>query len=63
MAMSTGMSLGKWEVKDCRNFRALTICKKISGPAESEEAPPKPEDLCPEGWHAFPSGLSCYKVK
>ena len=63
MAMAAGKSLGKWEVKDCRSFRALSICKKISGHSEPEKAAPKPEDPCPEGWHSFPSGLSCYKVK
>ena len=63
MAMATGKSLGKWEVKDCRKFRALSICKKISGPIEPEEVAPKPEAPCPEGWHSFPSSISCYKVK
>ncbi|XP_072607791.1 lymphocyte antigen 75 isoform X2 [Vulpes vulpes] len=62
VAMATGNSLGKWEVKDCRKFRALSICKKISGPVEPEEVVPKPEDPCPEGWYSFPSGLSCYKL-
>ncbi|XP_059961757.1 lymphocyte antigen 75 isoform X3 [Mesoplodon densirostris] len=62
VAMATGKSLGKWEVKDCRSFRALSICKKISEPPEPKEAAPKPEDPCPEGWHSFPSGLSCYKL-
>ncbi|XP_006872105.1 PREDICTED: lymphocyte antigen 75 [Chrysochloris asiatica] len=62
VAMSTGQSLGKWEVKDCRNFRALSICKKISEPPEPEEAAPKPSDHCPEGWQSFSSGLSCYKL-
>ncbi|XP_003796020.1 lymphocyte antigen 75 isoform X1 [Otolemur garnettii] len=62
VAMSTGKSLGKWEVKDCRSFRALSICKKISGPLKPEEAAPKPDDLCPEGWQSLPSSLSCFKV-
>ncbi|XP_077010081.1 lymphocyte antigen 75 isoform X1 [Tamandua tetradactyla] len=62
VAMSTGKSLGKWEVKDCRNFKALSICKKISGPVEPEEVDPKPDDPCPDGWHSFPSGFSCYKL-
>ncbi|XP_065736988.1 lymphocyte antigen 75 isoform X2 [Phocoena phocoena] len=62
VAMATGKSLGKWEVKDCRSFRALSICKKISERPEPEKAAPKPEDPCPEGWHSFPSGLSCYKL-
>lgn len=60
--MTTEKSLGKWEVKDCKSFRALSICKKITEPAEPEEAAPKPEDPCPEGWYNFPLGLSCYKV-
>lgn len=60
--MSTGKTLGKWEVKNCRSFRALSICKKMRGPQASEEAAPKPDDPCPEGWHTFPSSLSCYKV-
>ncbi|XP_066135601.1 lymphocyte antigen 75 isoform X3 [Saccopteryx bilineata] len=62
VAMTTGKSLGKWEVKDCRSFRALSVCKNVSGPTGPEEAAPKPEDPCPEGWHDFPSGLSCYKL-
>ncbi|XP_051022070.1 lymphocyte antigen 75 isoform X2 [Acomys russatus] len=62
VAMSMGKTLGKWEVKNCRSFRALSICKKMSGPPEPEEAAPKPDDPCPEGWHTFPSSLSCYKV-
>ncbi|XP_036109661.1 lymphocyte antigen 75 isoform X3 [Molossus molossus] len=62
VAMTTGKSPGKWEVKDCRSFRALSICKTVGGPAEPEEAAPKPEDPCPEGWENFPSGLSCYKL-
>ncbi|GAB1286358.1 Lymphocyte antigen 75 [Apodemus speciosus] len=62
VAMSTGRTLGKWEVKDCRSFRALSICKKVRGPQEpEEEAAPRPDDPCPEGWHTFPSSLSCYK--
>ncbi|XP_045678245.1 lymphocyte antigen 75 isoform X2 [Phyllostomus hastatus] len=62
VAMTTEKSLGKWEVKDCKSFRALSICKKITEPAEPEEAAPKPEDPCPKGWYNFPLGLSCYKL-
>ncbi|KAG3274558.1 hypothetical protein H1C71_020147 [Ictidomys tridecemlineatus] len=62
VAMSTGKFLGKWVVKDCRSFRALSICKKISGSLEPEKAAPKPDGPCPEGWHGFPSGVSCYKA-
>ncbi|XP_040827549.1 lymphocyte antigen 75 [Ochotona curzoniae] len=62
VAMSTGKSLGKWEVKDCKNFRALSICKNVSGPVEPEEPAPKPSDPCPDGWHSFANSLSCYKA-
>ncbi|XP_057601089.1 lymphocyte antigen 75 [Hippopotamus amphibius kiboko] len=62
VAMATGKSLGKWEVKDCRSFRALSICKKMSESPQPEKAVPQPEDSCPEGWHSFQSGLSCYKL-
>ncbi|XP_054979128.1 lymphocyte antigen 75 isoform X1 [Sorex araneus] len=63
VAMSSERSLGKWEVKDCNSFRALSICKKISGPTETEEAAPKPKNLtCPEGWHSVSSNPFCYKL-
>ncbi|XP_016049907.1 lymphocyte antigen 75 isoform X1 [Erinaceus europaeus] len=62
VAMSAGKSLGKWVVKDCKSFRALSVCKKISEPPEPEEVTPKPIDTCPEGWHNLPSSLSCYKL-
>ncbi|XP_041487504.1 lymphocyte antigen 75 isoform X2 [Microtus oregoni] len=62
VAMSTGKTLGRWEVKNCKSFRALSICKKTSGPQEPEEAAPKPDEPCPQGWQTFPSNLSCFKV-
>ncbi|KAF7248234.1 Lymphocyte antigen 75 [Varanus komodoensis] len=32
VAMSSGKYLGKWEVKNCKTFKAYSICKKYIGP-------------------------------
>ncbi|XP_062972567.1 lymphocyte antigen 75 [Elgaria multicarinata webbii] len=60
VAMSSGVNLGKWEVKNCKAFKAYSICKKYIGPKRTPDAPPKVTDPCPEGWHRG-SGLACYK--
>ncbi|XP_075465385.1 LOW QUALITY PROTEIN: lymphocyte antigen 75 [Ascaphus truei] len=60
VAMATGQSLGKWEVKDCKTFRAPSICKKSIGSAKPEVIP-KPDGPCPDGWHSG-SDLYCYKL-
>ena len=59
--MSHGGQLGKWEVKDCKTFKAYSICKKYVGPKREQDKPPKVTDPCPPGWQSG-SGLSCYKV-
>nr|XP_020654043.1 lymphocyte antigen 75 [Pogona vitticeps] len=58
--MSHGGQLGKWEVKDCKTFKAYSICKKYVGPKREQDKPPKVTDPCPPGWQSG-SGLSCYK--
>ncbi|KAG8432380.1 hypothetical protein GDO86_016860 [Hymenochirus boettgeri] len=65
VAMATGQSLGKWEVKDCKTFKAQSICKKRIGSSEKEEIPanvpsPNPHAVCPDGWHT--THLYCYKL-
>ncbi|XP_063789734.1 lymphocyte antigen 75 isoform X2 [Pseudophryne corroboree] len=61
VAMSTGESLGKWEVKDCKTFKAQSICKKLIG-THKEEEPQKPNaTTCPDGWQAG-SDIYCYKL-
>uniref|UniRef100_A0A8D0HCU8 Lymphocyte antigen 75 n=1 Tax=Sphenodon punctatus TaxID=8508 RepID=A0A8D0HCU8_SPHPU len=60
VAMSSGKSLGKWEVKNCKTFKAYSICKNYIGPPRQPEVLPKPTDPCPPGWHNG-SGLACYK--
>ncbi|OCT63515.1 hypothetical protein XELAEV_18044614mg [Xenopus laevis] len=60
IAMGTGSSLGKWEVKDCKNFKAQSICKRRIGSAKPDIRP-KPMETCPEGWYSA-SDLFCYKL-
>ncbi|KAM3917550.1 lymphocyte antigen 75 [Leptodactylus fuscus] len=61
VAMATGASLGKWEVKDCTTFNALSICKTKIGATEEEEPLEPPPTTCPEGWESG-DDLYCYKV-
>ncbi|XP_056392424.1 lymphocyte antigen 75 [Hyla sarda] len=61
VALATGESLGKWEVKDCKTFKALSICKKRIGETKEEEPPKPPPTTCPEGWKPG-SDLYCYKL-
>ncbi|XP_053327205.1 lymphocyte antigen 75 [Spea bombifrons] len=60
VAMATGQHLGKWEVKNCKAFKAQSICKKSIGSPKPEDAP-KPSGSCPEEWEAG-SGSQCYKL-
>ncbi|XP_075036883.1 lymphocyte antigen 75 [Mixophyes fleayi] len=61
VAMSPGESLGKWEVKDCKNFKAQSICKKWIGSTKEEEVLKPNATTCPEGWQAG-TDLYCYKL-
>ncbi|XP_073490174.1 lymphocyte antigen 75 [Aquarana catesbeiana] len=62
VAMSGGGdSLGKWEVKDCKQFKARSICKRGIGSAQEEDIPKPNVTTCPDGWHSG-SGMYCYKV-
>ncbi|XP_031749737.1 lymphocyte antigen 75 [Xenopus tropicalis] len=60
VAMGTGPPLGKWEVKDCKTFKAQSICKRQIG-SPKPDTRPKPTDTCPEGWYSG-SDLFCYKL-
>uniref|UniRef100_H3A293 Lymphocyte antigen 75 n=1 Tax=Latimeria chalumnae TaxID=7897 RepID=H3A293_LATCH len=62
VAMTTGKSLGKWEVKDCKNFKALSICKKSIGSSKQPEIIPIPDAPCSSGWYSKEGLLYCYKV-
>ncbi|PIN88410.1 hypothetical protein AB205_0220100, partial [Aquarana catesbeiana] len=62
VAMSGGGdSLGKWEVKDCKQFKARSICKRGIGSAQEEDIPKPNVTTCPDGWHSG-SGMYCYKI-
>ncbi|XP_041433459.1 lymphocyte antigen 75 isoform X2 [Xenopus laevis] len=61
VAMASGPSIGKWEVKDCNTFKAKSIRKKRIGSSEPEEPVlPTPKGQCPDGWH--PTQRYCYKL-
>ncbi|XP_037705175.1 secretory phospholipase A2 receptor isoform X1 [Choloepus didactylus] len=54
---------GRWEVKDCRHFKAMSLCKqpiKIWEKNEREER--WPFHPCYLGWESEPSLASCFKV-
>nr|XP_033800440.1 lymphocyte antigen 75 isoform X1 [Geotrypetes seraphini] len=62
VAMASGNFLGKWEVKNCKSFKAFTIHKISIGSVQKEAPSPKPKYLCEEGWLPGSDGLYCYKV-
>ncbi|XP_049744743.1 secretory phospholipase A2 receptor isoform X1 [Elephas maximus indicus] len=54
---------GRWEVKDCRQFKAMSLCKQpleIRGKNEHEER--WPFHPCYLGWESEPGLASCFKV-
>ncbi|KAM8933524.1 lymphocyte antigen 75-like [Pelodytes ibericus] len=63
VAMTTEQHFGKWEVKDCKTFKAQSVCKKSIGSPKIEEPEvlPKPNGSCPEGW-TVGSEFYCYKL-
>ncbi|XP_072330668.1 lymphocyte antigen 75 [Scyliorhinus torazame] len=61
VAMATGNALGRWEVKNCKSFKAMSICKKsIGNTTETEEA--HPTGSCPPGWYTNAVLDQCYKI-
>ncbi|XP_066432056.1 lymphocyte antigen 75 isoform X2 [Eleutherodactylus coqui] len=61
VALATGESLGKWEVKDCKTFKASSICKIRIGTAKEEETPKPPPTICPDDWESG-ADQYCYKL-
>ncbi|XP_007940043.1 secretory phospholipase A2 receptor [Orycteropus afer afer] len=54
---------GRWEVKDCKHFKAMSLCKesvKMSGEKEHEER--WPFHSCSLDWESKPGLASCFKV-
>ncbi|XP_067155242.1 secretory phospholipase A2 receptor isoform X5 [Apteryx mantelli] len=63
VAMQGGNPVGYWEVKSCKNFKAMSLCKqKISSYEEPELTFQKHLSSCYFGWESDSSLLSCYKI-
>ncbi|XP_023658454.2 secretory phospholipase A2 receptor [Paramormyrops kingsleyae] len=65
VALTGGQALGRWEVKDCKSHKALSICKqRIGSRQETQESTVHINGSapCPTGWHSKPGLLHCYKV-
>ncbi|MGH0143234.1 UNVERIFIED_CONTAM: hypothetical protein FKN15_014043 [Acipenser sinensis] len=62
VVMSAGKSLGKWEVKDCKNFKAMAIYKKVIGNHKIPEPEIDPNASCQDGWYSAKDLLYCYKT-
>ncbi|XP_041118970.1 lymphocyte antigen 75-like [Polyodon spathula] len=62
VAMSAGKSLGMWEVKDCKNFKAMAIYKKVIGNRRNPEPGINPNATCQDGWYSKKDLLYCYKA-
>ncbi|KAM5152369.1 lymphocyte antigen 75-like [Mantella aurantiaca] len=61
VVMAGGETLGKWEVKDCKSFKARSICKKGIGSAKEEDIPKPSVTTCPNGWFSG-YDMYCFKV-
>ncbi|XP_075440470.1 C-type mannose receptor 2 [Ascaphus truei] len=67
VALSTGRSLGLWEVKDCIQFRAKYICvQSLATPLipllPAARPTPSLNGSCPDGWSSAPNLRHCYQV-
>ncbi|XP_007963304.3 secretory phospholipase A2 receptor isoform X1 [Chlorocebus sabaeus] len=63
VAMRGKHPLGSWEVKDCRHFKAMSLCKQ---PVENQETAEHEERWpfhpCYLDWESEPGLASCFKV-
>ncbi|NWU96709.1 PLA2R phospholipase, partial [Upupa epops] len=63
VAMRGQHPVGSWEVKSCKNFKAMSLCKqKISSYEEPELTFQKHLSSCYFGWESEANLLSCYKI-
>uniref|UniRef100_A0A4W3H5F3 Lymphocyte antigen 75-like n=1 Tax=Callorhinchus milii TaxID=7868 RepID=A0A4W3H5F3_CALMI len=59
--LGSGKALGRWEVKNCKMFKAMSICKKSIGNT-TEPDPSPPTGSCPPGWVTDTTLPFCYKI-
>uniref|UniRef100_A0A3P9I5P8 Phospholipase A2 receptor 1 n=1 Tax=Oryzias latipes TaxID=8090 RepID=A0A3P9I5P8_ORYLA len=65
VAMSGGPALGHWEVKDCKSYKALSVCEQSVSSYHGVELPEHHIDAyapCPPGWESQSGLLHCFKV-
>lgn len=64
VAMRGQHPMGYWEVKSCKNFKAMSLCKqKINSYEEPELTFQKHLSSCYFGWESEANLLNCYKVR
>lgn len=63
VAMRGENPVGYWEVKSCRNFKAMSLCKqKINSYEEPELTFQRHLSSCYFGWESEANLFNCYKV-
>ncbi|KAM6077828.1 secretory phospholipase A2 receptor isoform 1-T1 [Theristicus caerulescens] len=63
VAMRGQHPIGYWEVKSCKNFKAMSLCKqKINSYEEPELTFQKHLSSCYFGWESEANLLNCYKI-
>uniref|UniRef100_A0A8C5U0H8 Secretory phospholipase A2 receptor n=1 Tax=Malurus cyaneus samueli TaxID=2593467 RepID=A0A8C5U0H8_9PASS len=63
VAMRGQHPIGYWEVKSCKNFKAMSLCKQKADFYEEPELTfQKHSSSCYFGWESEPNLLSCYKI-
>ncbi|XP_045154042.1 secretory phospholipase A2 receptor [Echinops telfairi] len=54
---------GRWEVKDCKHFKAMSLCKQpVESRDKNEHEESWPFHPCYLGWESEPGLASCFKV-
>ena len=63
--MSGGPALGRWEVKDCKSHKAMSVCEQNVSSYHDVHLPEHHIDAyapCPPGWESDSGLLHCFKV-